>query len=136
MARSAIRLGAVVTAILMAMPGLAQDLDCDNAQTLQDMNQCARAEWEAADQELNGAYAEALAALKSLDAELPKADRGAEAALRDAQRAWIPFRDNACLAESYAVIGGSIRPLLYSGCMSRLTWARVGDLWLIVNQYR
>lgn len=136
MARFPILSRAAVTIAVVAAPALALALDCDNAQTQQDMNQCAQIEWQAADEELNGAYAEAMAALKALDADLAKADRGAEEALRAAQRAWIAFRDNACLAESYAMFGGSAQPLLYNGCMARLTWARAGDLWLIVNQYR
>ncbi len=136
MARFLILSRVAVTAAWLAAPGPAQALDCANAQSQQDMNQCAQADWEAADEELNGAYAQAITALKALDAELAKADRGAEDALRAAQRWWIDFRDNACLAESYAMFGGSAQPLLYSGCMARLTRARADDLWLIVDQYR
>lgn len=136
MTRFAILFGAATAIAVSVGAGLAQELDCDNPQTQQDMNQCAQAEWENADEELNGAYSEAISALRSWDLDLPAADRGAESALRNAQRSWISFRDNACLAESYAMVGGSAQPLLYSSCMARLTWARAGDLWLIVNQYR
>lgn len=67
--------------------------------------------------------------MRAIDADLPAARRGAEVALRDGQRAWITFRDQACLAEAYVFAGGSAQPMVYSGCQARLTEQRAADLW-------
>ena len=48
--------------------------------------------------------------------------------LRDAQRAWIPFRDKACAAESNLARGGTMQSMLVSSCMERLTRQRTEDL--------
>jgi len=107
----------------------AQTVDCANAYTQQDMNACAAQDFAAADRDLNAAYGEARAAMRLIDADLSASERGAEAALRDAQRAWITFRDNACLAEGFQMRGGSAEPLLVFGCKERLTQQRASDLW-------
>lgn len=48
--------------------------------------------------------------------------------LRDAQRAWITFRDQQCRYESSAVRGGSAFAMVQSDCLARLTVERTGDL--------
>ena len=103
---------------------LAQEVDCANALAQQDMNQCAYGDWEAADADLNAVYKVALAMLKDWDSGLPAEERGGADALRQAQRAWITFRDKACEAEGYAMKGGSAEALLVYGCMRRLTKER------------
>ena len=120
------------------LPGgaVAQQMDCSAPETQTDMTLCAKQEWVSADEELNGAYQEAIAWMKRTDAALDAADRGAEEALRAGQRAWVEFRDNACLAEAYPFTGGSIQPMVQWDCMARLTWARVGDLYVLVDQSR
>ncbi|MFN3724072.1 MAG: lysozyme inhibitor LprI family protein [Paracoccaceae bacterium] len=125
--------GLAVT-VLLACAGLsgmaqAQTTDCANAMTQQDMNACAAQDLVAADRDLNAAYGQARAFMKRLDAGLIDRQRGAEVALRDAQRAWITFRDNACAAEGFQMRGGSAEPLLVLGCKARLTKARADDLW-------
>ena len=52
----------------------------------------------------------------------------AEETLRNAQRAWIPFRDRACEAESLAARGGTMQNQLYLMCLTRLTTRRTEDL--------
>ena len=126
----------LLVAVCLGGPGSAQDVDCDNQLTQQDMNQCAEWDWQAADEELNGAYQEAVAWMRETDAGLARGDRGAEEALRAGQRAWVEFRDNACLAEAWPFTGGSIQPMVQMGCMARLTWARVGDLYILTDQAR
>jgi uncharacterized protein YecT (DUF1311 family) len=56
-------------------------------------------------------------------------------ALREAQRAWITFRDKACEAEGFAMRGGSAEPLLVYGCMRQLTEERTGHLTVMVQAY-
>ena len=112
----------------LTLPAAAQDIDCANAITQMDMNQCAHDDWEAADAELNQVYKQAMRLLKTWDADLPADERGGANALKEGQRAWITFRDKACEAESYAMKGGSAQPLLVYGCMRQLTLERVGHL--------
>lgn len=118
---------------LCALPAAAQEVDCANAMTQADMNQCAQAEWEAADHALNSAYKAAMALLRQWDDELPTELKGGADNLRLAQRAWITFRDAACAVEGYPMRGGSAEPLLVLGCMTRLTEARTADLQALVE---
>jgi len=120
---------------LTAASASAQGIDCANAMAQQELNQCAYADWEVADSELNAAYSRVMALLKAHDTILPAEDRGAAEALRMAQRAWISFRDLACASEGYAMKGGSAEPLLVYGCMAQLTQERTGHLILMAAAY-
>ena len=106
--------------ILLAVPSFAQAEGCDNAGTQADMNDCAQRELRAADKELNGAYGELKSAYDKID--------GATDALVAAQRAWIKFRDAECSLESQPSVGGSMRNVIYSNCMTRLTADRIGQI--------
>ncbi len=109
----------------------AQALNCREAMTQQDMNACAALDHEAADKDLNAAYAQARAFMRRMDTELTASQSGAEVALREAQRAWIPYRDKACLAEGFMMRGGSAEPMLVLGCKARLTQQRAQELWTL-----
>lgn len=113
-----------------AAPALAQDVDCREPQTQMEMTFCAEQAWQAADEDLNLAYGMAQKAMKQLDSALGE-DKGASAMLRDAQRAWIDFRDKACAAEGYQAHGGSMEPQLIYACRERLTRQRTEDLRLL-----
>ena len=119
----------------LTLPAAAQEVDCANAMAQQDLNQCAYEEWEAADADLNAAYESAMQLQESWDADLPDDEKGGAKALRDAQRAWITFRDKACEAEGYAMKGGSAEPLLVYGCMRQLTEDRSAQLTAMVEAY-
>lgn len=126
-----IRILAIV--MLSAGAATAQDVDCTNAQTQQEMNACAEQDWMDADADLNAAYGEAIAIMQLYDEDLPKSEKGAEANLRAAQRAWVTFRDAACAAEGYAMHGGSAEPLLIYGCRARLTQQRAVELRMLAE---
>ena len=115
-------------ALALALPAAAQDIDCDNAMSQHEMNFCALERYEAADAELNRVYKEVRTAMRSLDADLPPNLKGAEEALRDAQRAWIAFRDKACEVEGYLFRGGSMEPFMVTSCMTGLTEDRTDAL--------
>lgn len=119
----------------LTLPATAQDVDCANAVTQMDMNQCAYDDWEAADADLNDAYQRAMDLLQQWDADLPKDEQGGALALKEAQRAWITFRDKGCAAEGYAMKGGSAEPLLVYGCMRQLTEDRTNQLAAMVEAY-
>jgi len=122
-------------ACLLATPALAQGPDCANTMVQSELNQCAYEAWEVSDAHLNDAYKDAMALLKEWDAALPADERGGADALREAQRAWVTFRDKACEAEGYAMKGGSAEPLLVYGCMYQLTDDRTRQLWSLVEAY-
>lgn len=120
----------------LSLPAAAQEIDCANAMAQMDLNQCAYDDWEAADAELNDAYQDAMDLLRDWDENLPADEQGGAEALREAQRAWITFRDQACAAEGYAMKGGSAEPLLVYGCMRLLTEERTAHLTGMVEAYR
>jgi uncharacterized protein YecT (DUF1311 family) len=93
--------------------------DCPD-QTQQGLNQCADAAYRKADAALNGAYKEIARRLKD-DAETTKL-------LVNAQKAWIAFRDAECTFANAENADGSIYPMVYAGCLERLTKARTNEL--------
>lgn len=107
-----------------AAPAAAQATDCSAAPTQLAANQCAAAGAAAADAELNRVWVKAYGAAKG---------RPFAPTLRDAQRAWIAYRDLACAAESGQYAGGSIVPLIQAQCLERLTRARADDLKLFLE---
>lgn len=119
----------------LSLPAAAQEIDCANTMVQSELNQCAYQDWEAADAQLNTVYKQAMALLKDWDANLPKDEQGGAEALKEAQRAWITFRDMACAAEGYAMKGGSAEPLLIYGCMRQLTEERVSHLQAMLDAY-
>ena len=113
------RLALTLAALAFAAPALAQNLNCNNAMSQSEMNICADQEFRAADARLNAAYARLMAVA---------GDEGFKAKLRIAQRAWISFRDNECTYETADNEGGSIHPMVYAGCLARLTKERTKAL--------
>ncbi len=112
----------------LAPAALAQTPDCSNTMVQSELNACAYADWEEADARLNNIYVEAVALLEREDAEFPIPEASRLEALRDAQRAWVTFRDKSCAVESYLWKGGSAEPLATYGCLRVLTEERIGHL--------
>ena len=108
--------------------------NCADPQTQSEMNACAAIDFERADAELNAEYRAAIAHARASDREesghrIEGDDRPAdEATLREAQRAWIAFRDAHCRLEGYEARGGSMESMLYDGCRAALTRARTAQL--------
>lgn len=108
---------------------------CDFPGTQSEINACSYELFEKEDAKLNAAYADAMAVMKDWDASLPSKERGAVEGLKQAQRAWIAFRDAACASEAYATKGGTISPMVLSSCMARLTATRSEELLDMPNFY-
>jgi uncharacterized protein YecT (DUF1311 family) len=124
--------------LMMGIPAMAQDepqVDCDNAQTQVEMNYCAHVDWEAADTELNSTYKDVREALKVRDRDLVAGELKAADRLLDAQRAWIAYRDAHCEVDSFSARGGSMQPMLYSGCLATVTRNRTKQLGSLVSEY-
>jgi len=112
--------------LLIAMAAGFQQPNCADPQSQHDMNQCAAREANEADADLNMIWREVLA-------HYQRADGGAGSAegvkrLRAAQRAWIAFRDAECAVAGYEALGGSLEPMLVSGCNAELTRRRAAEL--------
>ncbi len=109
----------------------AQEVDCtnfDNATQLV-MNICSYEAYQAADEDLNLAYQLARNSLQQIDDDIANADdKKGVILLRDAQRAWIIYRDKSCAAEGHMYSGGSIRPLIENTCKESLTRQRTEEL--------
>lgn len=114
---------AMATLVLLAVPSPAQD--CSNAMTQRDLNMCAGRQYQAADDTMNQAYR-----------ELMTVQEGDTARLRDAQRAWIVFRDSECTFQTAASENGSIHAMEYSGCLTTLTKERTRELKKALACYR
>ena len=110
--------------LLLAGPGAAQEHPCDGAETQIDLNECSFVAWEQADAELNEAYAAAMDVAEGHGNATAKA-------LRDAQRAWIAFRDADCAADAAFWEGGSAQLMILHGCLETITLQRTDDLWAI-----
>lgn len=102
--------------------------NCANPSSQFEMTQCSQLMYEAADGDLNGAYQMAMRVAKRMDQYLGAGEVTNSAMLRDAQRAWIPFRDKACAAESNLARGGTMQSMLALDCKERLTRQRTEDL--------
>ncbi|HXC54570.1 MAG TPA: lysozyme inhibitor LprI family protein [Rhizomicrobium sp.] len=108
-------------ALLWLGPAAAAEVDgvdCAHAEAQNDMNICADRDFKKADAVLNKTYKDTL---KGMDAHTTDL-------LRKAQRAWVAFRDAECSYENAENEGGSIYPMVYSGCLTRLSKLRTQQL--------
>ena len=121
-------------ALACSTAALAQEdppVDCANAQTQADMNQCSYLDFEKADEALNAVYKRAVKSAQAADkeaAEMGEHYVGAVEELKKAQRTWIDYRDGNCEGMSREALGGSMQSMLISGCQARMTEARTKEL--------
>lgn len=114
---------AIIASLLASSAFAASTLypvrDCNNLMAQLDLNQCAEANFESADKALNVLYRRLLAA---------DTDAKSQSLLKESERAWIAFRDKECLREAASNEGGSIWPMVHSGCLERKTRERICEL--------
>jgi len=91
---------------------------CANPLTQFDMNQCAGRAFRAADAAMSQVYRRLVSMLD--EEEKPQ--------LKEAQTAWLKYRDTNCefVADQYK--GGSIRPLIQATCLGDMTKRRTTEL--------
>jgi uncharacterized protein YecT (DUF1311 family) len=117
--------------ILLCLAGLLSSSaafaqECDRSDESQaGMNICANEDYKAADAKLNKTYSEIMKRLSD--------DADGRKLLQAAQRAWIAFRDAECNFSTADSQGGSIHPMLESGCLQGLTEARTEQLGSYLN---
>jgi len=82
------------------------------------MNRCAGEAFERADVELN----------RHWKAVLADSDTEWKTIMIEGQRGWLQYRDNQCEIVAFAERGGSMWPMIISGCRAELTRQRVQQL--------
>lgn len=117
------------------MSAAASDWDCSDAGSLpqQGMNYCAWQDYQRADADLNTVYKQVRKQVREMDYGARPDGKTEVEALRDAQRAWIAYRDLACDMEGILARGGSMERLLVASCLEELTRRRTEDLRSLVN---
>ncbi len=103
----------IIIMLAAAAPGIAK-ADCYDSPVQDDLNACASADFKKADTELNAAYA-------VVHARLSKAG---QKRLRDAERAWISYRDAECMFRSSGDDGGSAAVMVDLQCQAELIYQR------------
>ncbi|MEN9370908.1 MAG: hypothetical protein RI952_1773 [Bacteroidota bacterium] len=96
-----------------------------NAQTQAEMNQTAAQGYYKADAELNKVY-------KVL---MSKLDEKGKASLIKAENDWIKYRDSHCNFEASFYEGGSMQPMIYSGCLESVTMDRIKELKEAIKEF-
>lgn len=94
--------------------------ECDENSSAHAINDCSMVKLKEADNEMNRLYKEKVSVIKTTKNK----DR-----FRDAQRAWITFRDKVCLYEAgLSEESGSVYPFQSNGCLEFYTKRRIEDL--------
>lgn len=125
------RFPTLVATLFLIGPALADERpDCIDPQTQMEMTYCASDDYQKADADLNALWPDIVAAARQNDEYVVDMarERGVPTtlqALRNAQRAWIKFRDAQCEYEAYEVFGGTMQPMVGSLCLARLTRERI-----------
>jgi uncharacterized protein YecT (DUF1311 family) len=112
-------------AATQAAPALA--LDCNNAASTMDLNECASIDKDKTEKTLNQTYQRVLQALDKRDEDAPRRAR-IKTALVAAQREWVKFREADCKAVDTQYEGGTIHTEMYLGCMENHAKRRIKDL--------
>lgn len=110
----------IILAFLLAPAGMHPAVaatDCTRAATQTELNACVGDDLGRADATLNALY-------QTLMKRISGDDR---TRLRDAQRAWVAFRDKHCAFIGGPSAGGSMQPMVIAGCMAELTAERSGQ---------
>jgi uncharacterized protein YecT (DUF1311 family) len=113
------RLFLLALVAIAPVPIAAAD-DCATAMSQRTMNECADKAYKKSDAELNALYKQIKQRLKD-DADKTKL-------LVAAPLAWVTFRNAECKFSTSAVSGGSVYPVIFSGCAGRWTRKRIDDL--------
>ena len=117
-------LAALLSCAALSAAASAQRRDandpCRDPQSQAEMNMCAAKRFRAADAELNKVYNRLVSKLGDAAGQLAK--------LKAAEVSWLKYRDDNCDYEASFFEGGSMKPLIYSSCMERMTKARTAEL--------
>ena len=106
---------------------------CSTAYTETEMYECLKLQLKEADNSLNKAYKTLMTRYKE-ERQLNQKVKTQGEYLREAQLAWIQFRDKSCDFDTYESITGSAFGTIYTDCLLEKTQERVKYLeWYIEN---
>jgi uncharacterized protein YecT (DUF1311 family) len=91
---------------------------CEGYGSQAEASACAYQKYKAADAELNRVYGQLAGVLDAED----------KALLKESELAWIKYRDSSCVFEASQYKGGTMRPMIESFCLTRVTKARTAEL--------
>ena len=97
----------------------AHALDCANATTTPDMNECAARTQKAAEANLNAVYQRVLKTVT---------ERKVRTQFVAAQRLWIKYREADCKTVQALYGTGTIRTVMYLGCLQNRAETRTREL--------
>jgi uncharacterized protein YecT (DUF1311 family) len=119
--------------VLISAPACADAKpDCENG-SQSELNMCAYNDFEKADSALNKLWPKIKSFATDGDGVLEGTLKGYVKALLASQRAWISYRDGQCELYGFQSRGGSMEPMLVSGCKARMTNERIKELKDIMN---
>jgi uncharacterized protein YecT (DUF1311 family) len=102
-------------------------LDCKTAMTTLEVNECASIEQRKVEARLNETYQRVIQSLDQPDTDLEKFSQ-MKSRLMTAQRAWVKFREADCQAVYTYYQAGTIRAIMFTGCMKSHAENRIKDL--------
>jgi uncharacterized protein YecT (DUF1311 family) len=116
-------IGALLPLLLLTAAGAKTQKErqvqpCEGYGSQAEATGCARREYRAADAELNTVYNRVAGILNEEERAL----------LKESELAWIKYRDSNCVFESSQYKGGTMRPMIESFCLARVTRARTAEL--------
>jgi len=100
---------------------------CGSASTQRDMNLCFGQQYSKTDALLNTVYRDQIKRLSTGPSPDQKQNESIER-LKQAQRAWITYRDLHCSIARDQYEGGSMAPMVWSMCMETVTQHRIEEL--------
>ncbi|CAG7857461.1 hypothetical protein MCAMS1_02295 [biofilm metagenome] len=103
-------------------------VDCGKAITTPDINECASVEQEKVEVQLNAAYKKIIQKLDHPEPDFAEHYAVIKKDLVDAQRAWVKFREADCTAVYTLYRDGTIRNVMYIGCMQSRAEQRMKEL--------
>ena len=114
-------IGFVVLSLLSSMVMASTVVDCENAMTTIEINQCAKLELESAQDTLNQYYQASL--------ERYQEDKELVSAIETSQADWQTYLESQCGAVFTQWRDGSIRGVVTLSCKTTLTKQRTHQLW-------
>ncbi|MFI8691973.1 lysozyme inhibitor LprI family protein [Stutzerimonas kunmingensis] len=105
---------------------------CNSASNEGEMYQCLKHQFNKADATLNQSYKTLVARYKNNGIQQAQGAKPQDSYLKEAQIAWIKFRDESCDFETYEAITGSGFGTIYTACLLGKTLERVKYLqWYV-----
>lgn len=113
----------IIASVFLFTTTQANAIDCSNAQTQLEMNQCAYEDYKKSDKELNMTYQQVLKLISGEQKNL----------LQSAQKKWISYRDADCKFQTYKSSDGTVNRMNKSMCLQSKTEQRTKELKGMLN---